>query len=388
MFVVTGLGLSTLGVFILPISMTFRLSSTEMFLLTVITLVGFCAAGSLVGWLMGKTSARLVLSISTTAAAAGYVLASFAGSFGMFGFLLAVASIGVGASTMVPCMILAKRWFRDHFSFAMGWIVAAYALGGAVMPPIIANLVTRVGWQLAMRGSGVVILVTALPIILFLIGDCPGGVAAALLSQRLRTSSQIYWAFWSITALLTVAQLGINGAYYAFIPFGADLHYSLNASGTMLGVINACSAAGCLVAGALADRLGVRWVLFVSLAANAICMALPAWAFAHVPNQLLVVALAVTFGIVRILPSQLIPVLLADAVGEQAFGTLSGSMMLIAGIVSAVSPLAVGYIHDRTDTYVPALLGCAACMLLSTPFLILSGGDKREVTGRQEEATE
>jgi MFS family permease len=372
MFMVTGLGLTTLAVFIVPIRDTFHLSATEMFLLTVIALVGFGAAGPLVGWLMERAGARLILSISAAAAAASYVLASFADSFVKVGFLMAAAAVGVGASTLVPGMILAKRWLPGRFGLAMGWIIAAYALGGAVMPPIIGSLITRLGWRLAMDCTGVAIFATAMPIILFLIRDRPCELGSDRPSPRIAVRSRAQWAFWSITALLSLAQLGTNGAYYAFVPFGADLSYSLQASSVLLGVINVCSAAGCLAAGMLADRLGVRWVLLASLVVVAACMALPALAFAHVPNPLMLIGLAVVFGLVRIVPSQLVPVLLADIVGEHSFGTMSGSMTLIGGIVGAMSPVVVGYIHDLTGTYAPAMLACAGCTLLAMPFLVIS----------------
>jgi MFS family permease len=382
MFLVTGLGLTPLGVYLEPIQATFHLSATQMFLLPVISQLGMYALGPLLGWLIERRSARLIVAIGATAASAGYFFCAFANSFGQLAIFISVAALGVGASTLIPCMILATRWFPSDFSFAMGWLVAAYAIGGAVTPPVLANLVSRFGWRLTMEGSGLVMLVTALPIILFLIKDRPADVKPARHGPDMLDSglppkapagnTHSFWVFCSITTMLSLAALAVNGVSYAFIPFGVDLHFDLDTGGAMLGLVNAFSAIGCIAAGILAGRLGVRRVLFAALAGNALCMALPVWIASQIPNQWSLLALVVAFGLVQSVPSQLGPVILALAVGEHAFGKLSGTMMLIVGIVGAISPVAIGRIHDSTGSYIPAMLASAGCMMLTLPLVYTS----------------
>ncbi|MNE54510.1 hypothetical protein D3C80_1492930 [compost metagenome] len=63
-----------------------------------------------------------------------------------------------------------------------------------------------------------------------------------------------------------------------------------------------------------------------------------------------------TFNLVN----QFAPLLLVEAVGQRNFGSLLGIGNLIAGMGSAFSPTAVGYLVDVTHTYTVALLLCAA----------------------------
>jgi MFS family permease len=391
MFIVTGLGLTPLGVYLEPIQATFHLSATEMFILPVISQLGMYALGPLLGWLMERKSARLIVAIGATAAATGYFLAGFSNSFDQLAFCISVAALGVGASTLIPCMTLATRWFPRDFSFAMGWLVAAYAIGGAVTPPILASLVSQFGWRFTMECSGLVLLATAVPIIIFLVSDRPGDTNTAaqlpdtsggeLPLELPAAGSHSLGVFFGITTMLSLAALSVNGVSYAFIPFGVDLHFDLTTDGAMLGLVNAFSALGCIAAGILAGRLGVRRVLFAALAGNAICMALPVWIAVHSPDAKSLLALVIVFGFVQSVPSQLGPVILAMSVGEHSFGKLSGTMMLVVGIVGAISPVAVGWIHDATGSYIPAMLACAGCMILTLPLVYASRPPTSPLTG-------
>lgn len=369
LFLVAGVTLNSVGVFIEPVRASFSLASSTALMLPSLFLVGVYGIGPVVGLLLDRFDVRAIVATGVVTAGAGYIGAGLAQGFWPLMCGLAVAGIGAGGCTFVPAVTLANRWFARNMGFAMGVIIGASAVGAALFPPVLAHLVTLFGWRSVLIGSGMLILALAFPIALVTLRDGPHGRDGVDGKQPFSTHKGDGWRFSCVTLFVGLAQFSVAGAYFSFVPFAMELGHSLDDSGLLIGVMNLCSALGCLVMGPLSDRWGARRVLGVAITLNGALMALPLWIAPGPWFPVSMGSFVIGWGMVQGAPTQLGPVLLADAVDSAALARLTGTMLLLLGLFSAAGPIMAGVVHDHAGGYVPALLACGIASLLAVPLL-------------------
>ncbi len=142
-----------------------------------------------------------------------------------------------------------------------------------------------------------------------------------------------------------------------------------SAAGMMLGLSSLGFALGPLIAGALADRAGVRLVFFLGLATEALVLGLLGMA----PSFLLVVAAAFVFGLASAFVETAVNVVPALLQRRQA-GSLMNVVHLFFSVGAFVSPFLAGLILKMTGDWRPvfwwAILPTAllALLVLRIPF--------------------
>lgn len=370
--VIFGTTISALGLFTLPITADLHCSHEQAARFATAFMLSMTLSMPLAGWLLDRLAPRPVMTAGSVLAALGYLLAAGSPDIDRLTLALALAGIGVGASTYVPAMTLASRWMAPaRQGLAFGILLAGAAIGGVIFPNLLTRLIGELGWRSVMQAIAGLILLVCVPLLLWL-ARLPAAPAAAsrhaaealpghAIGQVLRMPR--YWLWIAMQLLLTMSGVGI---YISLVSCLVAAGYSAQAASSWYAGVGAASLAGNFLFGALSQRCSARTILLCGNAigiAGLLCLLLaqhPAWGL---------VALAVftlSWGTTFNLVNQLAPLLLVEAVGQRNFGSLLGIGNLLGGLGAAFGPAAVGYLVDATGSYAPALLLCAALAAAAT----------------------
>lgn len=104
------------------------------------------------GWLLPRTSPRVVLGLSAVCACAGFLLSSLSASLGQlvgaYGVLCGLA-VGLGANCV---MASALRFFPRRQGTVSGVLLAGVGLGPLLLGPLVSAAIAGWGWRAAMMG--------------------------------------------------------------------------------------------------------------------------------------------------------------------------------------------------------------------------------------------
>ncbi len=364
--VVFGTTISALGLFTLPITADLHCSHEQAARMATAFMLSMTLSMPLAGWLLDRLAPRPVMTAGSVLAALGYLLSAGSPDIDRLTLALALAGIGVGASTYVPAMTLASRWMAPaRQGLAFGILLAGAAIGGVIFPNLLTRLIGEFGWRSVMQLIAGLILLVCVPLLLWL-ARLPAAPAAACrhaaealpghaIGQVLRMPR--YWLWIAMQLLLTMSGVGI---YISLVSCLVAAGYSAQAASSWYAGVGAASLAGNFLFGALSQRLSARSILLCGNAigiAGLLCLLLaqhPAWGLAAL--AVFTLSWGTTFNLVN----QLAPLLLVEAVGQRNFGSLLGIGNLLGGLGAAFGPAAVGHLVDATGSYAPALLLCAA----------------------------
>lgn len=364
--VMLGTTISALGLFVLPITADLHVSHEQAARMATAFMLSMILSMPLAGWLLDRLAPRPVMTAGSVLTVLGYLLAAGSPDIDRLTLALALAGIGVGASTYVPAMTLASRWMAPaRQGLAFGILLAGAAIGGVIFPNLLTRLIGELGWRSVMQLIAGLILLVCVPLLLWLV-RLPAVPAAAsshaaqalpghAIAQVLRMPR--YWLWIAMQLLLSMSGVGI---YISLVSCLQAAGYSAQTASSWYAGVGAASLAGNFLFGALSQRCSARTILLCGNAlgiAGLLCLLLashPDWGL---------VALAVftlSWGATFNLVNQLAPLLLMEAVGPRNFGSLLGIGNLLGGLGAAFGPAAVGYLVDATSSYAPALLLCAA----------------------------
>ena len=364
----------TIAVFMFPLSEELGWSRT--LIAGAASFGGLAASGvsPVVGWLVDRYGARLVLAssifilgVSTISLAWATVPAAFYAAYGASRVIFS-SPVVIGASVVV------SRWFIRMRGRANGILFASHSIGLVAFPMIASAVIATRGWQAAWLVLGVLVFAISLaPAALLIVqrpedlglrpdgdpeeteGNADGQAGAVeepawTLKAAMRTPA--LWMLALGVGTLFLVQAGINTHLAAFLrdqgldAVFAGIGISLNAA--FMGV-------GSLSWGWVAERYPVRYVL----AAVAGAVAIPAALFltADTTAEALIYSGLFGFGVGGMLSVP--PVAYADYYGRRSLGTIRGVTEPFTSLEQAVGSIAAGIVFDVYDSYSFALAAFA-----------------------------
>jgi MFS transporter, DHA1 family, inner membrane transport protein len=238
--------------------------------------LGFIA-GTLVFALLAladRYSARRLFLLSTLAAA-GCTLAAAANAHSYTGLLLWRVAAGFCLAGIYPVgMKIASLWFPRGLGTALGWLLGALVLGSA-SPYLLRALGAALPWQSVFIAVAVLAASGGLAV-MWLIPEPPHRAAAPLRLSALasiwrdaRTRASVFGYFGHMWELYTM---------WVLMPLvlATRLHSAVAVSGWAFVALGA-GAAGCVVGGLLAPRLGSARVAGTQLAISGLCCVAAPW---------------------------------------------------------------------------------------------------------------
>jgi MFS family permease len=372
--------ISTPGVFFAPLIKEFGWSHARVSSLASAVTLGTIPGSIAAGFLLEQIDARIPI-VSGAALTGGSLLsATQVNSYFALLIFYFFAGMGVGMATLLPMSLVVANWFREKRGSAMGVAIAGVSVGGMIMVQVAATAIRASGWRAGFAALAAPILLIAVPLAVLVVRTRPSGeadrgsrmehVGEALskppelegfsLAEAIRTRS-----FWLIALATFLFAFTVYGILTQLVVYLIGVGYQPGAAAIVLGLMLGLNAAGKVVFGVVADRIGARMAMAMSFAIMA-CGILLLFG----SRQVFVLAsfLAV-YGPTWGAPLALVPLVTIESLGLKHYGSLGGILRIAEATGAVLGPVALGRVFDLTNSYRPAFglsVVCAVLAILAT----------------------
>ncbi len=308
------------------------------------------------GYFADKNARRWILPVSVFLSTVGIALTGLANSYALVLTMIVVSGIGVASYH--------PEGYRSAAQMAgsrKATGVSIFSIGGnigiALGPPLIALLVTGYG----LRGT-LGMLIPGLLVTILMSASLPRLSGEAVASTHKQASGARKTNLYAMTILIFVVALRswTQGGFATFVPFYylEVLHGDPRMVGTLLTIFLGSGALGTLVAGPIADRIGVR-----RYAIGVFLLATPLAAAFLMTRGILSYVLLGALGFVLV-STFTITVVLAHAYMPRNLGMASGFIVGFATGAGGLGVTVLGWVADQwgliTALWISALMPLAA----------------------------
>ncbi|TAK99750.1 MAG: MFS transporter, partial [Rhodospirillaceae bacterium] len=229
------------------------------------------------GVLADKYPARLLFGIGLVVIALFCVAMSYiTAAWQMVALFALLLPIGTSFSTLIPANAVVSRWFVKRLGLALGLTAFGLAIGGVVLPPIVAMIMPTLGWRMIWRIGGLGIGAFVVPTVVYVLRDRPTeregfhyltgeGAAVPHHGQQGEKGAGLNWRdilkrrnFWLLLAIYLPMLFVYGGSLQNLAPIAISHGLNQQEAGALVSVFNAAHIVATLVMGMLSDRFGNR----------------------------------------------------------------------------------------------------------------------------------
>jgi sugar phosphate permease len=255
------------------------------------------------------------------------------------------------------------------------WSIAG-GVGGAVLVPILAMSIVRFGWRNTAILTGFVILVTVLPLTLFVrnkpedMGLLPDNRDPKLLEKTAEEDTEVDFTTWEALKTKTFKYLIIAESLRSVllsslvvhqIPYLISIGVPQEAAAGILGLMITLSIPGRFVFGYLGDFFDMRKLIFLASVMQAVGVFIFAWMPGLMGAYTFVVIYGFAYGgIITVTVS-----LRGKLFGRKRYATVTGILSPFQMIGSVIGPIFAGYIFDVYKDYRLAFYTFSVLALIS-----------------------
>ena len=358
--------------------------------------------GPLVGYLTDRLGYRIMMVAGGAISGVGLILLSFTHSY-LYFLLVFVGLLSVGFRTgydnaVIPAV---NQWFRRKRGLAISIVSISPGLGGMVITPIMGLLVVGLGWRFTVLASGVVVLAVVIPLSLLArrspesMGLLPDGVPAetphATLNTGLRQDEKVDAgapgsspgkrtmrqtsvdtdfttkeamgtpSYWLLILAQGVRNAVQSGMQWHLIPLMVWSGISATTAAFFVGLMSFSTLILNPLAGWMGDRWSKQRICAVAMVLGGLGMLVLMSSSGHLWElAIFVVLLAVSET-----NTPLNWAILGEFFGRKNYATLHGWIQLPNQLMAMSTPVSVGWIFDRTDSYFWALVPLTIMMGVS-----------------------
>ena len=326
------------------------------------------------GMAISRWGTRTVMVVGSLIAALAFLLLRGADTLTeCFIYYGALAGIGIGLSTILPCQTLATNWFTRYRARAVALIFIAGGIVGRLVTWFDVLMVQQYSWRtgwLVIAGVSTLVAVLAA---LFIrnrpgdVGEHPDGIAPDgtdedTPAEPVTTPADLWTPGKAIRtpqfAVLCLCGIAYVAPWSVTVGHGRlhlqDLGFSTDLAAGVLGTMILVSIVGRLT-GSLGDFLVPEKVLGYALMVEALGMVGFLTATTPAMAYVSTILIALGYGTAYIV----ITVVFSKFFGRVAFAQTNGTRFLITGIFNAIAPAAAGLLFDATGTYRIAFIAIA-----------------------------
>jgi MFS family permease len=370
---------------------------------------GFLVAAVLspsLGRLMDRRGPRVVMEMGVVLMGAGLLLATLVRQpwhlYATLGVLVGGGSVCLaytGHTLFLP------NWFVRRRGFAMSVAFSGVGVGSIILLPWLQTLIERAGWRAACWTLGLLVLVLLAPLNLLLrrrpedMGLLPDGdrsQAGAAGPARPDNIVDHAWAAvdWTLgRAVRTRRFWWIALGYFCglFAWYAVQVHqtkylieigFSPTLAAWALGFVSLVGIPGQIALGHISDRIGREWVWTASMLGFAACYLL-LLALQVIPSPILLYLMVLAQGLLGYGVTSVFAAIVAEIFQGRHYGTIFGTVMLVAISGGAAGPWLTGVLFDAYGNYTLAFWIGVAASLASTFTIWLAAPRKvRAVAGR------
>ena len=308
--------------------------------------------GFMAGWIVDRFGPRRLMMAGILMAGIALIGLAHMTSLWMFYAFYLLNALGYVCGGPLPNQVLLSRWFDKNRGKAMGFAYLGIGIGGYLVLKLSPRLVDAFGWRGALQVLGILIVALALPMAYFVrdepetsagnTGPKPATVVAPI-GGLFRNPAFYLLAIGSMCSIGAVG--GTNQHLKLFLSL--DMKFSQTSAASIASTVLACSIAGRLLMGWLADRIPRKHVML--LIYMLIAGSIPLLFFAQ--SQAALYTFAVIFGLGLGGEYMIIPLMAAELFGVRVLGRLLGVILTADGVAEATLPMLVGHLRDTTGSY-------------------------------------
>ena len=343
----------------------------------------FCLIMPVIGIAVTKFGPRKTICYTTVITSLALIVTGYCKGPWMF---MIVFGVAVGLSmmfndTMATQAVVANWWTTKRAAWS-GRVNAMAALGGMIIPPIIAIGLNTWGWKLTLIACGIALFViTALPQF-FLMKDHPedvgqemegGHLADAAVSAE-NAAEPVNEINWDAKDAVKTPQLwivalcwGFMCVAYACVMYFSVTHFVLNGvmdnvrASLFISVLSAVTAVCGFFFGGIVDRLGSRWGYFIACIMAGISCILMNTVTGSVVTWILPIVL---FAFPNAMLNPLATMTLARYYGPKNFAKIQGWLYPVFTIMSAATSSLIGIYLAKSGELSKAFLVCGLLTLV------------------------
>lgn len=353
------------GAFVEPWETDFSMDRGTISLISTLSFIIYGLSQPLIGRLVDKLGARLILSFSTFLVGISIFLTSFVNHPWQLFFLYGImVSLGVGGASNVAATVVVTNWFNEKRGLAFGIMEAGFGAGQMLLVPGSLMLIHWLNWKMTVVILGAFLVLIVFPIVLLFLRNHPkekglvpiGGeiVEEDTVEKKALSTNSSIWSvflkreFWFLILPFAICGFTTTGLMDThLIPFSHDHGFSTSVTSAAVSILAGFNIIGILLSGVVADRWSSRKMLFLlyGMRAISICILL----YSH--NSALLLIFAVLFGLVdfaTVAPTQL---LATQYFKEYSIGFILGWLFLSHQIGSALGAYLPGLFYNETGSY-------------------------------------
>lgn len=360
---------------------------------TVVSVIG----SLVIGHIADKVSARILGSLTVIMTSAVLVGMSFVGSLWEVYALFAISGCFAVASTRLLISLVTANWFTAKRGLAISIALSGSGFGGAVLSPIVSNLIVSIGWRPAFLVLAAICMLLALPITAYSfrtspreiglapLGENEGDVREEKAAKTTGTTVSVGWAhvkthpsFW----LLVIAFLLMGLVNGAVLPNQVTNMTSVTVNGTKIvtgghdpiwaGTVLSVYMVTVVIAkislGAIYDRFGLR---FGNILGSAACI-VACVALCFPATDLGPVVGAVAFGIGTCMGTITPTIAASKQFGMADLGKITGTITSLEMVGGTVGSILSGVLFDVSGSFASTWIVCLACSVVMVVFLVAS----------------
>jgi len=398
----SGLSMAAFGLYVGPLEDEFGWTRAEVSLAFSVALLASGTIAPLIGQWIDARGARIVILTGTIATAGSFVLLSLTQALWQYYVFYAIHAISRQMMFFLPFQALTSQWFRRRRGVALSILGSGFSLGGLVVLPVVALVISGLGWRGAYLFSAVVIA-GFLPLALLVVRDRPsdmgqrvdgdmpdsgsdagGNVSDDGGGMTLREAARTP-LFWICALGFMLFFFGMIGWAVHQVPFYESKGMSRGTAALIVSLSAGASIVARLSMGIIADR----FQRFETVVALLMALLFSAMATLLISTAWFAIGIYLMFWVIGASAGPMVESLvLIKAFGVRHFGAILGAMLVIEMLGEIISPTAAGAIYDSTGSYDGALLMfmgafCAGIVL----FVLASRMALPESTGPEIEKT-
>ena len=267
-------------------------------------------------------------------------------------------------SGMIVNVILISRWFSNNRGLAIGILLAGTSVGNGTFPQINTYLLSIGDWREVMTWLSIVPL-TLIPLLIILVKDGPQSLVASQDKEEIKQDKPLtgftliqalknrnFW-FLSLMAFCTFYSI-LAMADHVFLLL-RNQNYEPQVSATGVTLIFFGGFIGKFFSGKLAEMIGRKAVLLMGVGIMLIGSILIVLAI-FFKDPVLVWAGLALYGTGWGGLYTLIQLLTADLFGLISLGKIMGVINIVDTLGGGLGPVMTGYLYDRTQSYLFAIL--------------------------------
>ncbi len=308
-----------------------------------------------------------------------------------------VVGFGLSAAGLLSFQTSVTFWFSKNRGLAIGLVSAGAALGGFAAQPLFTAIMRSYGsWKVGWLAAGALALLGT--IVIFWLknkpadyGQYPDGIspekAKELASAGKRATARTYrtsetWtlqeairtrSLWCIILMYTLVLAPLYLVTAHGVLHLTDLKYSSMQAAYVISSVLLGAGVSRFPGGWLADYVEARWIS----AAMFICMFISILVIWKAPSMNALVISGFMFGFWYGAGLVLMPTMVGNYFSAAAFAPINGFLYPFSFGISALVPMAAGYVYDINKSYDAAYIVILALILISVVGAFLATPPKK-----------